>query len=349
MRMAVHKRKVFYLSGFDPRGARHYHQLCQEAARTYDAEVTPRTAEGWQIRKDATTTDYRFLSWDDIVRRAWVRQPLTLVWRALRMYATYARHLQWRDTFALPQAPLITLLYPLAFMVLLPVVLFGLGAWLMPWPLALAMAALLSVAALQLSKGLWLLRFFVFNHRAASDHELDARLDRFAQEIHASFSEPYDEILLLAHSNGSILSVPLMEKLSALGGWPEHFRLVTLGQCIPLVSLLRSAVGFRQQLAQLATRRFYWCDIGFPPDGAAYGRTNTFAPLQSGPDVTLKLLSPRFFQYYEPARYQRLRRNKYQLHFAYLHTGDHHSPIDFMALVAGPHSLPESVQLYEAA
>lgn len=351
MRMSIGKRKVFYLGGFDPRGARHYYQLCLDAAKPQGAQVSARQGEQWQVALEGTTADYEFLGWDDIVRTAWIRSPLRLVWRVLGMYAAYLRHLRWGVFLRLATPPAITFLYPLALLILVPILLFLVGNLLLPWPVAAALAVLLATGILHISKGLWLLRFFVFNHQVATENDpaLEARLGQFAARIRASFAQEYDEVLLLAHSNGSILGTELLEKLHALGGWPPHFRFVTLGQCIPIVSLLRTATRLHAAQAALAGRTLYWCDIGFPPDGACWARKNTFLPQQPGPGITLKLLSPRFFRYYQPARYRQLLRNKYQLHFAYLFSGDQPSPVDFIALVAGPHALPDSVAMYEAA
>src|SRR5690606_19406077 len=102
------------------------------------------------------------------------------------------------------------------------------------------------------------------------------------------------------------------------------------------------------ELCDIATRPFSWYDIGFPPDGAAYARTNPFLPYAPAYRTNITFLSPRFFRFYEAGRYHRLRRNKYQLHFAYLQTGDVLSPLDFISLAASPYSIKESVQKYEA-
>ena len=140
-----------------------------------------------------------------------------------------------------------------------------------------------------------------------------------------------------------------VEEIAALGPWPRHFRLLTLGQCIPLVSHLDYASHYRELLGRLAQRALYWCDIGFPPDGACYARTDPFLPYYPQHKVEMKLLSARFFRYYGADRYRKLRRDKFRIHFAYLASGDTPSPVDFIALTAGSRTLPESVAMFEAA
>lgn len=351
--MPTFKRKVFYVSGFDPRGARHYHQMYQEAAAKFarlsgkDVQVGARSADGWVVenRSDDVAVDYQFLAWDDIVRRAWIRHPLKLVGKALGMYASYASHCNWRIILNLELGPLVTFLYPLAMLVLLPLLLWWVLSWFLWSPLALVLGVAASVGAMVRFKALWLLRFFVFNHEAAreDDAELMDRLDDFAQRIHASFAAGYDEVLIVAHSNGSILAVPLLEKIFALGELPPHARVLTLGHCIPLVSHLSYATRFRTELERLATREFSWLDIGFPPDGACYALTNPFLPYAPDYKVRLKLLSARFYKYYDQLEYTELRRSKYQLHFEYLRTADKLSPLNYIGITTGRKTLADVV------
>ena len=79
----VRRRKIFYISGFDPKGPAYYHALYSEQAAKSAAldgsviEVGPARRQGrhathWQIEADTagvrTRTDYEFLRWDDIMR-----------------------------------------------------------------------------------------------------------------------------------------------------------------------------------------------------------------------------------------------------------------------------------------
>ena len=80
-------RQVFFVGGFDPKSARHYHRMCREAARHCpSARVTvgPREAaaehlDAWDLHwrgpvgadpePPALTSRYHVLRWDDIVQR----------------------------------------------------------------------------------------------------------------------------------------------------------------------------------------------------------------------------------------------------------------------------------------
>src|SRR5437867_10470624 len=100
----VRKRCFFYLSGFDPKGAAHYHALYRDEAAK-QAQVSgmsvevgrrQKTAQGnafWQVTAHnregpespespagTVETRYEFLRWDDIVREHWPRNQVRLRW-----------------------------------------------------------------------------------------------------------------------------------------------------------------------------------------------------------------------------------------------------------------------------
>ena len=372
--MAGFKRKVFYVGGFDPRGPRFYHALADEQVRRYaehaaeDARVSTRTNVSdtridWTIANPSrdTETQYSFLRWDDIVRNAWVKNPLALGWRAARAYSANLKHLDFATGKTLGKGPLITLFYPPVFTILfpliamLPIALVA-GIWL-PWWAALLVGLLLGILIarplLVKMHAPWLLRFFIFNSELGGgegDPAIEQRLDAFADEVIASFSEPWDEILLLTHSNGSILSIPLMVRILERSGGrlPAHFAFVTMGHCIPLVACRRDATRFKDQLRYLAGQEFRWIDIGSPPDGAAYSGVNPMLLVAPEAKPAIELLSPRFHLFYNPETYHKGYANKYEIHFDYLRTGDRISEIDWPSLVATDRPIARAIAEFKA-
>ena len=106
--MPAFKRKIFYLSGFDPRGARFYHQLFTEQAeifnRTAGAAISvgkrrrePPHSAAWSLNDPSrdVETDYVFLGWDDVVRTHWVKNPMALLMRSASAYWNFTRLLDW--------------------------------------------------------------------------------------------------------------------------------------------------------------------------------------------------------------------------------------------------------------
>jgi hypothetical protein len=372
--MAAFKRKIFYLSGFDPRGARFYHQLYSEQAEIYAANSGHAVAVGERARAgkgnnrwsiDDTTsnaeTDLVFLGWDDVIRSHWVKNPLRLLGRSLASYWHFTRNMNWERTWRFPRGSLVAFYYPGASAILLPI-LFGLALWLAfsfllesPWDIVAAAVTAIAIAALIVRKieSFWLLRFIIFNDslaRQKSDPVIEQRLDEMAATINAALADPVDELLFVTHSNGSIMAVPIMARLLTMNGgrMPPHFALVTLGSCIPLIGCRRDSTRFHAQLETLARGDFLWLDIGSITDGACIALIDPCGSCATDARPTLHVLSPRWFKYCDPATYDARRRNKYEVHFEYLRTFDRISPLDYIAMTSGARPLAKSIEAFKA-
>jgi len=368
------KRKIFYLSGFDPRGARFYHQLYAEQAeafgQTADREIVvgkrrrqPPHSVAWTIedRTSDATTDCVFLGWDDVVRTHWVKNPLALLKRSIAAYWNFTRLLDWPIVKRFPWGVRFAFYYPGVSTILLPI-LFGL---LLCVPLVmlldsiwgLAAAAIIGVAigmfVVKKIQGFWLLRFIIFNDTLASERlpvDVDERMTAFADQILASFDEDWDEILFVTHSNGSILAVPIMARLlDACGGTlPDRFSLVTLGSCVALIGNRKDSRRFHELLEQVGQGDFRWLDIGSITDGACIAGIDPCISCAQPRRARLFQTSPRWFKYSDPATYEARRRNKYETHFDYLRTFDRISPLDYLAISSGARPLTESIDAFKA-
>ena len=311
-------------------------------------------------------TQFQFLAWDDIVRLHWPKGGLNLVGRMLAAYWRYLTQGRWRETGSVPRGSKIALIFPgmvlgraaLKIMALACLILIPLFLWLhWPWPLALLPAAAIgigvSLAQVERSNALWLLRFILFNDMLARERTepvLAGRLDEFAARISACLDEDWDEVLLVTHSNGSILAMPVMARLLALrgGNLPEHFSLVTLGGSIPLVGFRRDARAFHIDLDRVASAKFRWLDIGSLTDGASIPLVNPCLTRPVGPPPGLIQLSPRWHRYCDPATYAARRADKYLTHFDYLRRLDTPSPLDYIGLTCAPRPLTDAIAAFEA-
>jgi hypothetical protein len=365
------KRKVFYLSGFDPRGVRFYHALYREQVERYarltgeSVTMTPRKAgpassATWTVRNDSAgvETEYEYLRWEDLVGKVWIRNPLTLGLRSIATYAGHARHMAFGRMKKLREGPVVTILYPGVLAVLIPLLLFLLPALLLslllPWWAAglagLAAAALLSGRLLNKLVVPWLLRFHYYHHCLAADGpspELAERLDLFARRIVEEADGPYDEVLLMTHSAGTILAMSLMRRIFELRAqMPERFALVGLGQVVPVIALRSDAGWYHDDLRALRDRAFRYVDLSFPPDGAAYFNVNPLLLVADAHVARVDMLSPRFHLFYDPENYHGGMANKYEAHFDYLRVGDRVSPVDYVSLTAGPRTLDQSIALF---
>ena len=241
----VRRRHVFFIGGFDPRGAApHYATYQREAGRaasfegqTVHISARKRTSDGtslWQVTSSgrdlpddsACMTDYEFLAWDAIVRRHWPRGPVRLITDLLHAYYQYGRTSAPRAGYRLvPRPVFLMFLLPALFLL---VTLTGsglLGAVAVWMTLALgagkvlagvtgaAVATALMAAAWALERRLetgWISRILAFTDRVARGRapEMDQWIDNMAALVARRMNQgDTDEVLLVGHSVGSILCV----------------------------------------------------------------------------------------------------------------------------------------------
>ncbi len=373
--MEKFKRKVFYLGGFDPRGVRFYHQLYRDQAARFgplsgEALTVGARRAGpagsvvstqWDVDNSqaGVETDYEFLRWEDLVGKVWIRNPLKLGLRSIATYVGHARFMQFKRMKRLRPGPVLTICYPPFLAVVIPLLLALLPALLLWIVLPFWAAALAGVAISAALSGRWLnklvvpwlLRFTYYHHTLAAGGpgpDLDARLDRFAERIVEEMDEPWDEILFLTHSAGTILGMSVMRRVfeRRSGPLPDRFAMVGMGQVVPVIALRIDARWYHADLAALADKAFRYVDLSFPPDGAAYFNVNPLLLCADAHAARVDMLSPRFHLFYEPENYHGGWSNKYEAHFDYLRVGDRLSPVDFVSLTAGRRALDQAIAAF---
>jgi len=378
----VRRRLVFYLGGFDPQGPAHYHRLyAEEAARQaavsgYAIDVGPRERAGPHASRwaaDATWPDstrvqstIEFLRWDDIVREHWPRSRWAVMLSAL---GTTARQVangvlwkilktSWPAFLVLFMPPLlvIALLAMLVAIAALATSLVLHGPVLTAVALTAALVWLLSLfgrwaeAKVQMA---WLMRStrFILQQANGEVPALETRLDEFAGRLVAAHaSAGVDEILVVGHSSGAMLAVSVVAR--ALTNAPARLdagpslSLLTLGECIPMLSYQPPAAAFRAELARIATSSAWsWVDFTAPPDGCCFALVDPTAACEQRGGSTdwhpPKRLSPRFAQLFEADTYRGIRRDKYRCHFQYLMASERPGAYDYFAITAGPLTLAD--------
>jgi hypothetical protein len=246
------KRHVYFLSGFDPKGAAYYHALYQAQAveqapvnaMQIQVEARQRDTQGnsvWKINAvsadgSACETTYEFSRWDDLVRQNWPRST----WRLL-IDLFFAYRLMWASgeiatVWRLSRKTLVGLAYPLVVLgggLLLGLLagagtaaaLRGLGAsTLLAGAAGLVMFALLLWGTRKLEDRLnttWLVRIFSFSGKQACGQlpALETRLNEVAGQIRQEIcANEVDEILVVGFSVGSILGVSALARALADGG-----------------------------------------------------------------------------------------------------------------------------------
>jgi len=377
----VRKRLVFYFSGFDPRGPAHYHALYGEQAKLHtplnglDLQVGKRRRSGklanaWTITSNGgeTVTDYEFLRWDDIIRSRWPKNEWQLLKSAVPTYWVFLKANLVGRLLKIAWPSALTVSYPIiAFLGLLLLGLLlaatvGILPTVFGWPgwIGILPAAGILVGTIFLGRWLddrfrsfWLLRVYGAMQPWAYGKipELDERIREFAtdmvEKIRASDA---DEVLLVGHSVGTILTVPLVTELlklePELGTKGQRFGLVSLGNCLPLVSLLPGSGQLRDNLKTIATAPgVRWVDFSSRRDGASVTQVD---PLKvsgisrpKGIPVRPQQFPVRIVKMFPPAVYDVIKKDIFRIHFQYIMAGEILTDYDFFAITAGPLSLDQ--------
>ncbi|MBI2717791.1 MAG: hypothetical protein HY245_01780 [Rhizobiales bacterium] len=361
----IGRRIVFYIPGYDPRGARHYHQVyAAEAAKQASInglaiavaplETVDNIEQRWRVSTTGTETDYRYLAYDDLIRRRWSKGPLSALAIICRsFFPLLARGVTWKVAkLSWPFA--VTMVLPMA--VVLAAVTVSIAAGLIVWTLSgfpAGLAAMLAVFVLLLAlrhllekrwNFLWLASVFAFvADQGEGAADIEARIDRFALRIAAAPAA--DEILVIGHSTGAQIAVAALARALRQPG-TARLSFLTLGSIIPALGLQPTATAFRAELAAVAADpKVDWIDFTAAIDGVCFPLTDPVAACGlSQPDPARpspKLLSARFPKLFSRASYAALRRDRKRAHFQYLLATDLPGDYDYFPITAGDRSLAQ--------
>lgn len=306
----VKRRKVFYISGFDPKGAGGYYDLyLDEAARQaalsgMTINVGRRQRKGrlvaeWHIaaREDGheVTTDYSFLKWDDIIRAHWPRGPFRLLGLTLMNYASYIRSGVLRRVLANSWPTFICGSLPTAAMLatlLVSLLIGGLAGVtvtaLTGWPAWIAALIMLPVAG-ELYRRLivlidnriemhWIARIYLFSllQSAQTVKNYEDRIEKFGEIVaEAAKSDEFDELLIIGHSTGAQTAVSVLARALKhdpdLGRHRSKLSFLTIGGSIPMLSWQPDAGWFCEELQTVAAcPDLDWLDFTAAQDGACF-------------------------------------------------------------------------------
>jgi pimeloyl-ACP methyl ester carboxylesterase len=333
-----------------------------------------------------------FMKWEDIIRAHW-KQPLwSFLPLCIQIYAQGLRQIPLSMVWKVNNGAIWTALLPGAFFLIslstatltyleihsaistLAIVHSGWSAVLQSMIAATA-AALILHGALRIAEHtglLWLIRIFRFNLSIGSQkiQALEKRQHEWAEQIiRQQQADPADEVLLIGHSVGTIVMMDVVRRLLDDPRWQELSRaqplkLLTLGQCIPFVSMNVGALALRETLGYLYGHKdLLWWDVTAKVDPLCFYRTHPLP--QAGPNDGLKptihpagdepaiktlrpdnprFYSARFFRMYEPQRWRRLKRNKLKIHFLYLKYPDKNQGFNLYKIMHGKETFESHMQ-----
>ncbi len=375
----VKRRHVFFLSGFDPKGAAHYHRIYRMQA-ALQGEVTgtlytvsDRKTMGngnavWSVSWADTETVYEYVRWDDIVRAHWPRKSWQVLISALRFYAQVFRKPRvLQKIWRVAKRTLMALFYPAFywFCVLFVTISLAFAVYLLLSVNGVSGAVSAGVGLL-VTFGLlwegwwleqrlhtsWLLRIFCFADQHSSGHvpNLSARWDGLAAQIRQVLLCPeVDEVVMVGFSVGSMGAVSVASRtVKCCLDAPQalaKLSVLTLGQCIPLFALMPAAHTFRIELACVgANRDLFWVDFSSPSDWGSFALVDPVALCAGVPSINPRVMaSPRFHTLFDPATYAVLKKNKRRMHMQYLMAAQLPGGYDYFSLTAGSLDLRQRV------
>ena len=341
-------KRVYFLSGFDPRGASFYYRLFAAELQRYAERTTrPLTLSrrrgqkdpllsSWQVEESGQPLlEFCFLHWDDIARQNWPKNPLRLIWDGIGIYGWYllggglVRIGRWAPTVALCGLwPFLFFCFWFLFTLALAI---ALSLWLNVW-MAGAVTAALAVLAWRLAElqgVVWLYRSIRFTHRLgqARDAELRERLAALAERIidierHSAAAQ----VELVGHSSGSFVMAMLAATLRRqhdCSTLATRLTLLSLGQNLANLAVHKGAVAFHADLRMLAAPpRLPWRDITSRDDYLCFAGVDPYRSCQLAIDDPPY---PRFelinlAQRMGLQSWWALIANQFPLHFQYLQT-----------------------------
>lgn len=376
MEKICQKRDVFYIAGYDPRGYRHYYAMFkknlaeQNKLLNYDYTLSKAQVNiypFWQIQTPYTSTSYTFLSWNDIVKKNWsegIKDALSDCYSFFRIYTITGLFLKFGK-----ESPhqLITGYYPF-FYVLLSLIFtlfctFGSLFYLQNFHIILGILAfVLSLVFLpkmlyKLGKKLavfWIARIcsFCANWEKNSQGELELRMDDFARVIFEKLKENANdknyELILSAHSVGTVLCINVLAKVLRKCEKEnisfENLKVLTLGECIPLVSYQKRSFEFRKDLEYLGSKNLIWYDFTSIIDGACFAQVDFIRTSGVKAQFSPKYLSAKFHTLYKNKDYKKIKKDKYKAHFLYLFATQIQGVYNFFEFVIGKNKLEEKIK-----
>ncbi len=368
----VHRRRVFYIPGYDPIHPRRYRELyrkegaAQAALSGYALNLSPGRGAGrfgWHVEArigDRPVTSYfEVLVWSDIVRDSMEQGILATYGQLVRTAWAYIGSGALFRLMRLRKGPVIAALYPVGFL-LLQLGLALLAAWAVgqalglvhPW-LAWAGLAVVPVVLRWFRRhdnrffAYYLMHDYAYSarHRGANPPELEARMAEFRDEIGAALRDDVDEVLVVGHSSGAHLAVSILADLIRAGAVPKAgpaLAFLSLGQVVPMVSFLPDARRLRADLRYLSARdELTWIDVTAPGDGCAFALCDPVSVSGVAPENKRwpLVISAAFTRTLSPARWKALRWRFFRLHFQYLCAFDRPGDYDYFQITAGPLTL----------
>lgn len=328
------KRKIFYIPGFDPRSESYYKKLLFQNFPEIKARVTQQTKQHFCYELENLSVDYEVLSWHESVRNHWLTGFKGNLINVITLFTEFVfkggylrgSKVTLRDAIQKGFSVYLFLAWFALAVVLLFLVKHSIYDVYGAFETILAVTAWFFLNALiyrgfEKTHIFWvtrIMRFFALYAKQQTPDVIEKE-QQFRTKIAAALqSKAFDEIVLVGHSVGTILTLNILADLEK-NDEAKGLCVLTLGHCVTGVSVVKGAEWFNRKLASLEHRQSYWVDVTSGKDAVNFYKVNPAFDAKTKPD---KVLSAGFHKIFYKKFYKSLRWNFYKVHFLYLYKPD---------------------------
>lgn len=370
----VHRRRVYFIEGYEPQGAVGFHRMFQRewirfrqtwgvGGKLSDCKILSDDIASWQIETSGpdwnVSTHYEFLRLEPLIR-ANLAQPF---WRQL------LRTARWMYDDLVSGAMLnvfrastrmgVLLIYSQVLLIAwiaaaLAGGWFAAGAFDPPVSVKFILAAAFSLGAFALlyplAAGLFInqlnncwpyLREYARGERTGFDRSTDLLAARIVESARANAAE---EILVIGHSAGAMLALTTMVKALArdpdVGRYGPRISVITVGSIMPTLALHPAAEPLRRTVAAMASERtVLWTECQSADDFMNYPGFDPVAGI--GAEPIERRCNPTvwpvpFRQMIAPAVFAKVKFNYWRMHYQYIMSNDRRASYDYYMFICGP-------------
>ncbi len=326
------KRKIFYIPGFDPRSEAYYKKLLLAQFPEIKDSLLSNEKSRVVFQHENLEVDYEILSWHKQIQAYWGKGVVVNFRNIVTLFKEYVfKGAYFRLYQKLSKRDAIQKAFSVYFFLIwLVLALLGtnflismvVNTGLSATPIVAIMAfILMNVGVYKVLDSLnvfWVTRimaFFVLYANRKVPKVIDKEELFKAKIVEALHSKEFDEVVLVAHSVGTILCLDMLCDLVE-NDQDESLIVVTLGHCVSAVSMVKNSEWFNEKLPVLANRKAFWIDVTAGKDAVAFYKVNPGLVKASIPNLTL---SAGFHEIFDPSFYQSVKWNFYKVHFLYLY------------------------------
>ena len=371
------KREVFYIAGYDPKSYRFYYDLFRKNLENYSKNFNFQTKISkinktknfpfFELDYKDIKTKYHFLTWNDIVKKNWsnsVKDALIDAFMVFKIYIITGLFMKFKEgsIYQLITGfyPFFYVLFSLIFSVIFGIFIFFFATNYINFYFALILGILSTFVLhnflFKFGKKLavfWIARICVFCAKWQENKGfLEKRIRLFVSEISKTLKTNENnenfELILVSHSVGSIMLIEILYSLLSLNlslNLLKKVKILTLGECIPLISYQKKAFEFRKKLEVISRFDFKWYDYTSIIDGACFPMIDFFRTSGVEAKFSPVFLSAKFHTLYEKNEYKKIKKDKNKAHFLYLYSPSIKGEFDFFYFIFGDKFLEEKVKL----